>query len=159
MLALSIKQPWTMLLTEYDKDIENRSWRCKYRGPVLLHNSSKFDTNFQKKLDIKLWKPVSKIINNKIIGGKGNPDWKLGKIIGAGILTSIDTSVSSWWCIPDCWYWRFENIILFKKPIPCKGSLKLFKPNIHKTDFLPIDYKNYTNLSNISKKMGFERII
>jgi ASCH domain len=40
---LSIRQPWAHLITQGSKDIENRSWRTKYRGPFLVHASLKVD--------------------------------------------------------------------------------------------------------------------
>lgn len=39
MKAISIRQPWAWLIVNGYKDIENRSWRTKYRGPVLIHAS------------------------------------------------------------------------------------------------------------------------
>src|SRR5215472_10255761 len=36
---LSIRQPWAYLITRGSKDIENRSWPTKYRGPFLVHAS------------------------------------------------------------------------------------------------------------------------
>lgn len=40
MKAISIRQPWAWLIVNGFKDIENRSWRTKYRGPVLIHASA-----------------------------------------------------------------------------------------------------------------------
>jgi hypothetical protein len=37
MKALSIRQPWAWLIVNGYKDIENRSWATKFRGPVLIH--------------------------------------------------------------------------------------------------------------------------
>ena len=37
MKILSIRQTWAHLITQGSKDIENRSWRTKYRGPFLVH--------------------------------------------------------------------------------------------------------------------------
>jgi len=37
MKALSIRQPWAWLIVNGYKDIENRTWPTKYRGPVLIH--------------------------------------------------------------------------------------------------------------------------
>lgn len=39
MKAISIRQPWAWLIVNGHKDIENRSWRTKYRGQVLVHAS------------------------------------------------------------------------------------------------------------------------
>jgi hypothetical protein len=40
---LSIRQPWAYLITQGSKDIENRSWPTKYRGPFLVHASLNID--------------------------------------------------------------------------------------------------------------------
>jgi hypothetical protein len=37
MKALSIRQPWAWLIVTGYKDVENRSWRTNYRGPLLIH--------------------------------------------------------------------------------------------------------------------------
>lgn len=39
MIALSIRQPWAWAILYGGKRIENRSWRCDYRGPILIHAS------------------------------------------------------------------------------------------------------------------------
>ena len=38
MKAISVRQPWARLIL-LGKDIENRTWRTKFRGRVLLHAS------------------------------------------------------------------------------------------------------------------------
>ena len=43
MKILSIRQPWAYLITRGSKDIENRSWPTKYRGPFLVHASLNID--------------------------------------------------------------------------------------------------------------------
>jgi hypothetical protein len=35
--AISIRQPWAWLIVNGYKDIENRIWAAKLRGPVLIH--------------------------------------------------------------------------------------------------------------------------
>ncbi len=42
--VLSIRQPWAWLAANGIKDIENRTWSTKYRGPVLIHASTKQPT-------------------------------------------------------------------------------------------------------------------
>lgn len=37
ILALSIRQPWAWLILNAGKDIENRDWPTRYRGPILIH--------------------------------------------------------------------------------------------------------------------------
>jgi len=43
MKALSIRQPWAWLILHAGKDIENRTWRTAYRGPLLIHAGKTFD--------------------------------------------------------------------------------------------------------------------
>jgi hypothetical protein len=37
MKALSIRMPWAALIVAGHKDIENRTWASRYRGPLLIH--------------------------------------------------------------------------------------------------------------------------
>jgi len=46
MKALSIRQPWAWLIVNGHKDIENRSWPTRVRGPVLIH-AAKGMTRFE----------------------------------------------------------------------------------------------------------------
>ena len=43
MKALSIRQPWAWCIAEGLKDVENRTWRTKHRGGLLIHASKTFD--------------------------------------------------------------------------------------------------------------------
>jgi hypothetical protein len=36
-LALSIRQPWASFILLAGKDIENRTWETRVRGPILIH--------------------------------------------------------------------------------------------------------------------------
>lgn len=35
--ALSLRQPWLWAIFDLGKDIENRRWNTRYRGPIWLH--------------------------------------------------------------------------------------------------------------------------
>jgi hypothetical protein len=39
MKALSIHQPWAWAILHAGKNVENRSWPTRYRGPLLIHAS------------------------------------------------------------------------------------------------------------------------
>lgn len=43
MKALSIQQPWSWLIVNGFKDIENRSWPTKLRGRIKVHAGKTFD--------------------------------------------------------------------------------------------------------------------
>lgn len=42
-VALSIRQPWAWLIMFGFKDIENRDWRTRHRGPILIHAAQTID--------------------------------------------------------------------------------------------------------------------
>lgn len=39
MKCISIRQPWAWLIIHGGKDVENRPWPTKFRGPLLIHAS------------------------------------------------------------------------------------------------------------------------
>jgi len=41
--CLSVRPPWAQAIVAGVKDVENRSWKTRYRGPVLIHASQRFD--------------------------------------------------------------------------------------------------------------------
>lgn len=43
MKIISIRQPWAALIVHGIKDVENRKWATRYRGPVLIHSSLRPD--------------------------------------------------------------------------------------------------------------------
>jgi ASCH domain len=43
MKIISIRQPWAGLIVSGLKDVENRTWPTRYRGPILIHASQRPD--------------------------------------------------------------------------------------------------------------------
>lgn len=48
--ALSIMQPWAWLIVNGHKDIENRDWPTKFRGPVAIHAGKKLDREAHREM-------------------------------------------------------------------------------------------------------------
>ena len=46
MYALSIHQPWAWAILNVGKNVENRRWRTRYRGPLLIH-AGKSSTSYE----------------------------------------------------------------------------------------------------------------
>jgi len=60
---ITIKQPWATLIAEGYKQYEFRSWKTKYRGPLLIHTGKAIDKEAMKRFaDLNLLYPKSKII-------------------------------------------------------------------------------------------------
>jgi hypothetical protein len=68
--ALSIRQPWAWLIVTGHKDIENRSWRTNYRGPLLIHAGRAIDPSslghIERRYGLRI--PAKKLLRGGIIG-------------------------------------------------------------------------------------------
>lgn len=105
MRAMTVKQPWASLIASGDKDIENRSWRTSYRGPLVITASKVIDR-------------TARIVAKAV-------DSPTGVVVGVVDLIDCVQGHPSPWAMPDCWHW-----VLAKPrrctPIAVKGSLGLW---------------------------------
>lgn len=127
--ALSIRQPWAWAITFAGKDIENRDWPTKFRGPVCIHAAKGctrreyFDAlefiRSARKPEFKM-SPPGRSILMRASGG----------IIGtAEIVDCVEASDSPWFM------GRYGFVLQNVRPIsfiPVKGALSFFnwKPRI-----------------------------
>lgn len=128
-IALSIQQPWAWLITSGGKDIENRSWSTRFRGPVLIHAGKKADD--EAELDVI--NGVHPVIGGNSLMGNRYPGTLCqhaprGGIVGvAEIVDCVTRSDSEWFVGP------FGFVIANARPlpfIPCRGQLGFFTPNL-----------------------------
>jgi hypothetical protein len=58
MKIISIRQPWAALIVHGFKDVENRTWPTRYRGPVLVHASLRPDNissdEIERRFEVRL---------------------------------------------------------------------------------------------------------
>ena len=106
--AITIRQPWAELIIRGRKDVENRSWRTRHRGPLLIHAGVGADTEYFEEFDV-------------------SDDVVRGAIIGVVELVECTKKVSSDWHGRGNWGWYLARPHRFKKPIPMKGRLGLFE--------------------------------
>ena len=114
MKCLSLKQPWAWAVINGLKDIENRKWKTKFRGELLIHASM----NYELLGDIV-------IRENGVI-----PPERLALACGAivGKVTVVDCvrlHPSKWFFGP--WGFVLKDAVAFKRPIPYKGRLSFFE--------------------------------
>lgn len=116
MKALSIRQPWAWLIVNGHKDIENRSWSTRYRGPVLIHaakgmTGAEYNDAYHFALDQGITIPLFNELDR-------------GGIVGIATITNCsDRSLSPWF------FGRFGFELADAKPLPftpCKGRLGFF---------------------------------
>lgn len=120
MKALSIHQPWAWAILHATKDIENRSWRTNYRGPLLIH-ASKSKNSFDAQ-DRDEWLCSYGVIL---------PHWdELVKGALLGIVDLVDClpaadARGSW--VEGPWCWKLTHPRPFATPIPYRGAQQLFE--------------------------------
>lgn len=136
MKALSIKQPWAWLIAHGFKDVENRTWRTKFRGRFLIHAPIQIDQKFAQ--DLYCWsmmaddptgflRPSSEVLQRLLsIYPKDPAKLPVGGIVGeAEIVDCIDKMDSPWFTGPHGF------VLADPKPLPfmaCKGKLNFFDP-------------------------------
>lgn len=115
MKCLTIKQPWADLIINGYKDIENRSFRFNYEGPLSIHAGKSFDHRGYQ----FIWDRFKDIY----LGPKDH--YLTGHIIGQVEVVDVVSEHESPWFFGDYGY-VLENPIKFKKPIPWRGQLGFF---------------------------------
>jgi hypothetical protein len=112
MKALTVKQPWAWAIIFGGKDIENRSWRTRYRGPLLIHAGAAY-------------RPEASMPRRVRAPAKDRLDFSA--IIGAVELTGVVEKSKSPWFRGKYGFVLAKPLPL-KPPIPCKGRLGLWTP-------------------------------
>lgn len=115
--ALSVKQPWAWLIVNGYKDVENRSRRTHYRGPLLIH-AGLDDSQFNDKEAEYIKAKYAVDIPTEI---------ELGGVVGIVELIDCSEAHASPWFVSGNFAWELANPrrLAFR---PCKGALGLFKP-------------------------------
>jgi activating signal cointegrator 1 len=153
MKTISLWQPWATLVVLGAKQIETRSWPTRYRGPLAIHASQKWNT--------QLWNlcqssPFHEVLtengfSNEAGDARGLP---LGCILGT--VNVEDCYCSSFFhvdrgdlCLspqirgdeeiwisrreqafgdysPGRWGWLLSNPVMLPEPIPYRGRQGLF---------------------------------
>ena len=114
MKCLTVGQPWTDLIVKGIKDVENRSWATKYRGPLLIHAAGRiarceFDY-------LARW-----------FGIEMEPSaMRLGAILGAVDLVDCRKKKTSRWHKRGRFGWYFENPRRLRTPLPYRGQLGIY---------------------------------
>lgn len=121
MLALSIRQPWAWLIVNGHKDVENRTWRTKIRGRVLVHAAKK--STYPERLE---WLISMRRIGFDAHQVPDSKDWEVGGIVGSVEIVDCVEESDSRWHAEGQWGFVLRNA----QPLPflpCKGRLGFFE--------------------------------
>lgn len=122
MRCLSFWQPWGWLVVSGLKDVDNRPRGTKYRGPLLVHASKKWDTEGERWLYINACKGRIPLVEYPM---RHDQRIVYGAIIGlVEVVDCVTQHKSPWFCGPNGLVVR--NASQFEKPFPFKGQLGLF---------------------------------
>lgn len=109
--ALTIHQPWASLIMAGIKDIENRRWSTKHRGPLWVHagratDSTASATGARRLLD--------------------TDDLPAGMVLGLVTVTDVVQHHPSQWAEHGYWHWILADPRPLAEPIPFRGSQGLW---------------------------------
>lgn len=132
MRALSLTQPWAILVAIGAKKIETRSWPTRYRGLIAIHAAKGFpvraqdycrDEPFLSVLEEAGFTKFSQIPRGEIVAVA-----ELKNVCRTEeIIVSISEQERAFGnYAPGRWAWMLANVRALSEPIPCRGALQLW---------------------------------
>lgn len=130
MKALTVCQPWAWAIVAGTKTIENRSWGTPYRGPLLIHAGASH----------KRVRPGLDELTMLLGEPPAEEDLAFGAIVGlATLVDCVGPQTAPYdprvWRLEenpfadsDQWHWVLANRLMFREPLPCRGTLGLWGP-------------------------------
>jgi hypothetical protein len=126
MKALSIKQPWAWLICAGYKDIENRNWKlpqAMYCERIYVHAGKTQEPLNEQLIDYLVKRGIS-VASTLLLTTVTR-----GAIIGeVDIKYCVESSKSPWFA--GKYGFVLANPELYKEPLPCRGQLGFFEPDI-----------------------------
>jgi hypothetical protein len=114
--CLTVKRPWSGLITSGIKQIENRSTRTHYRGRLYIHAGL----------------GVAKSEWDDLVD-----DMVAGAIIGHVDLVDCVQDSDDPFAVDGNYHWIFANPVEFVEPVPCSGKLSFWTPSAEVLAQLP----------------------
>ena len=117
MKALSIRQPWIYAILHLGKEVENRTWDTKYRGPLLLHAG--------KAMSSDDYEFICEQAEKQGLPAPTRDQIERGGIVGIADVTGMVTQhASDWFHGPVGWLLKNARPLPF---VEYTGQLKLFE--------------------------------
>ena len=121
-VALSVRQPWAWLILHGGKDIENRTWTTRHRGPTAIHASQGMTRAEYENAVFSVEHQVDPTLADAIPPAH---ELERGGIVGAvEIVGCVDESDSQWFSGPFGFVMQNRTPLDF---VPCRGALKMFR--------------------------------
>ena len=123
MPVITIRQPWPHAILHLGKNIENRSWPTKHRGPILIH-AGKAMTKKDMAALVVIADPIGLDLSYWDI--RLRTHGLRGGIVGVVTVVDCVQNHPSPWAIPGHWHW----VLADARPLPfqaCKGRLGIWR--------------------------------
>lgn len=128
MNALSVMEPWASLIIHAGKNVENRTWYCGYRGPLVICASKRIEPGWsQEDWEWELEWDFSGLNLPQNMKEFVKPGHALGIVNVIGC--DMKETGNKWECEGQ-YHIRLANTKPFKKPFPVRGQLGIFQINV-----------------------------
>lgn len=130
MKALTLWRPWTTLVLQHGKDIENRPWSTRYRGTLIIHGGKEFDRTcvIDAALDHDIWLSENPQAHPTGLLGTVDVVGVCGLAVEAGnTLVDVPCRCGKW-AQPGKYHWKLAKPRLLHEPIPARGFQTLWDP-------------------------------
>lgn len=120
--ALTLTQPWALLVALGLKPIENRKWNVKFRGRFYIHTSAKMPRKYYEEVRSFCW-----LQHNLVIPPPDDKSYHLGSIIASvELIDVLPRGAPAPWKFTEQYGYVLKDVKL-TKVVPCKGALNFWK--------------------------------
>lgn len=140
MKAISLTQPWAVLVAKGEKKIDTRSWRTRYRGQLAIHASKKITDEakskfYQNNYFIETLKKYGITNHGMLLTGCILAKVKLVDIVRTeDIVSSLsEKEIAFGDYSPGRWAWILEDLVEFPSAVEAKGGLSVWDWNDERT--------------------------
>ena len=130
MKCLSVRQPWAAWILLGAKDVENRTWSTRHRGPLLIHAGGMKDpwvTGHLLDLPREARRPAQ--LMSEYLRVKDPMGFMVAHarsaILGQVELVDCRCGCASPWYEAGAIGWVLAEPVIFSEPIPYRGRLGL----------------------------------
>lgn len=124
--VLTLRRPWGFAVAYAGKDVENRTQRTHYRGPLAIHSGLRMDDVSEEKLD---WIAAQAGLSRAEMADLDVPGAVVAVVDVVDCHKSIgaasgcrETGLCSPWAVWRQWHWRLGAIRRLDEPVPHSGS-------------------------------------
>lgn len=140
--AVSVHQPWALGISHLGKTVENRGWATKYRGPVAIHATLKWDAaGEQSPLVQSSWRdrflpadppPAKARLVRDSLWITYGAVVAVADVVGCHLAGDFDHcsppgDLCSPWAVDSGWHWELADVRPLRTPVPCRGAQRLWR--------------------------------